>query len=158
MTLLIEFCASHISQLTETVPHRAAAIRITAQLDLTNKKTVRVLRDIITLASSLQIKVVTWASVPCTAGCPWRHVNAALGRANGDAVLTNEFIKHATKLCRMTKRLGGEYGWELPERCDLWTDPRVVDLTNKSGAFSVIASSAVDWHVNRKSGVSFHRS
>ena len=30
---------------------------------------------------------------------------------------------------------------------DLWKDSRVAQLTNKSGALSFIASSAVDWHV-----------
>ena len=57
--LLIELCAGHSSELTRTVPHRSAAIRITERMDLRNKLIVRVLRDIILRATRLKIKVTT---------------------------------------------------------------------------------------------------
>ena len=108
-TLLIELCASDKSTLTALVPHRSAAARITEKPDLTNTKTLRILQDIVRLAGKLKIKVVTWASTPCTASCPWRHVNVAMGRKTGNVVLTGELIQNAVKLCKMTKSLGGDF-------------------------------------------------
>ena len=57
-------------------------------MDLTNNKTLRVLQDIVRLACKLQIKVITCAS----AGCPWRHVNAAKGIKTGEVALAGELI------------------------------------------------------------------
>ena len=137
--------ASH-SVLTQSVPQRAVAIRITQLLDLTNDKTLRVLQDIVRLACKLHMKVFTWASVPCTASCPWRHLNAAKGIKTCDVALTSELIKNAPKLCRLTRTLGGDFVWEWPKRCDLWNDWRVVALTKNLSAFITIASSAIERH------------
>ena len=144
--LVIELCASHNSELTATVPPRCAAIRVTARDDLTFQKTYKVLRDIIRHALKLGVHVLTWASTPCTAGCPWQRINRALGRASGDEQMTNALNQNATKLCKLTLTFGGYFAREWPERCDLWKDPRVQELTSQPGKFSTIATSAVEWH------------
>ena len=103
--LLIELCATNSSQLTQTVPPRAAAIRITETADLTNDKTLRVVRDVIRYAAALYIKVITWTSTPCTAGCPWRHVNRKMEIHTGDAALTDTL----TKICTLFTKLYDRY-------------------------------------------------
>ena len=142
--LLVELCCSESSQLAAAVPPGAAAIRVTEKVDLTKDKTVRVIKDIIKKALEQKIRVLTWVAVPCTAGCPWRHINKAKGLATGDAELTDTLTKHCLKLCRCTRKLGGDFCWEWPQRCDLWGDPRVYDLVNESGGkFCMVSSSAV---------------
>lgn len=110
--LVVELCASHNSELTATVPPRCAAIRVTARDDLTFQKTYKVLRDIIRHALKLGVHVLTWASAPCAAGCPWQRVNRALGRASGGEQMTNVLIQNATKLCKLTLSFGGYFAWE----------------------------------------------
>ena len=119
--LLIELCASDSSRLTQIMPHRAAAIRVTQQTDLTNNKAVRVPQDM-KLACKLRIRLVTWASMPCTVGCSWRHINAAKGITTGDVALTGTLVRNIVKLCKFNKNLCGLFCWELPEKCDLWKD------------------------------------
>ena len=62
-----------------------------------------------------------------------------------DIALTGEPINNATKWCRLTKALGGHYLWEWPERCDLWHDWQVKQLTSSPGYFATVAASAVGW-------------
>ena len=141
--LLVELCCSGESQLSGLVPPRAAAIRVTAELDFTSDKTYRVIRDIVTMACKKGIRVITWAAVPCTAGCPWKHINKKMGRATGDAVLTNNLIRNAVKLCKYTERQGGDFCWEWPSRCDLWFDERVFELVQESaGELCEVSTSA----------------
>ena len=60
--------------------------------------------------------------------------------------LMHALIQHATKLCRTTFASGGEIVWELPERCQLWSDFRAVELTSLRRGFATIASSPIGWH------------
>ena len=86
-------------------------------------------------------------SVPCTAGFPWRHINAKKGIVTGDIALTNILIDRCIAISRLVEQNGGKTIWEWPSRCDLWKDPRVVALTRRKGwNFVDVASSAVDLH------------
>ena len=78
--MLVELCCSDTSQVVAVVPPRVAALCATEKLDLTSGKTVRVTRDVITRALKGGINVLTWASAPCTVGCPWRHINKNIGQ------------------------------------------------------------------------------
>ena len=86
-----------------------------------------------------------WASTPCTSGCPWRHVNNALGRKTRDEELSDILIQHAARICKFVRVLGGHYAWEWPERCELWQDKRIRALASAAGHFALIFASAVDW-------------
>ena len=59
--------------------------------------------------------------------------------------MTNLLIQNGTKLCKLTLTFGGYFAREWHERCDLWKDPRVQELTSQPGKFSTIATSAVAW-------------
>ena len=145
--LMIELCCSEESRLAEAVPHRAAAIRVPEGLDLRSIRTYRVIKDVAKIAKKANIDICLWISIPCTAGCPWRYINAKKGIATGDIELTNVLISRCDALSRLVGSLGGKTTWEWPSRCDLWKDPRVVALTSRRGWSCVdVASSAVDLH------------
>ena len=145
--LLIELCCADDSMLTGKVPRGCAAIRIPELLDLTSIKTYKVLKTIIRHASLLEIEVVVWNAVPCTAGCPWRHVNQKRGITTGNIKLKNSLISKCVALSMLARKTGGKFVWEWPSRCDLWKDYRVREVTGlKGGRFVDVASAAVDWH------------
>ena len=60
-----------------------------------------------------EMRVHVWTSIPCTAGCPWRYVNDAMGIQTGDSKMTDELIKAASKLCNYTRSKGNG----LPAPC-----------------------------------------
>ena len=128
-TLLIEFCASDDSELTRQVPYRSAALRVTEQ-DLTCSCTVKAIISIMKAAKEKGVKINVWASTPCTSGCPWRHINAALGRGTGDQKLSDTLIQHTARICRFAYVCGGHFTWEWPERSFLWQDRRIRKLTS----------------------------
>ena len=90
--LMIELCCSEESRLAEAVPQRAAAIRVPEGLDLRSIRTYRVIKDVAKIARKANISICLWVSIPCTAGCPWRYINAKKGIATGDIELTNVLI------------------------------------------------------------------
>ena len=146
--MLIERCCSDSSALSEEVPFGCATLRITETIDLTHFKTHRVINEIRRYAKRCGVRVGTWISIPCTAGCPWRYINARKGIATGDIVLTNKLIDRCVSFANAVKNDGGYVVWEWPSRCDLWKDPRVRALTSHPGGnFVDVSSSAVDWNM-----------
>ena len=110
--LLIELCASKNFELTEQLPYRSAALRITDKENLTRSNTMKAIIYIMRVAHKKCIKIHIWASTPCTAGCPWRHVNAALGCQTGDVKLSDKLIENASRICRFAAVCCGHYTWE----------------------------------------------
>ena len=124
--LLIELCCSDASQLTASVPARAAGLRVTQKVDLAHFATARVIKDIIKLAAKRNVRALVWASVP------------------RDVTTASPLIENAVKLCRFVHQQGGHFCWEWPQRNDLWGDPRVYALINDCDADAcTVVSSAV---------------
>ena len=144
-TLLIEFCASENSELTRQVPYRFAALRITEKQDLTCSSTVKAIISIMRVAHEKGVKINVWASTPCTSGCPWRHVNAALCRGTGDQKLSDTLIEHASRICRFADVCAGHFTWEWQAKSFLWQDRRIRKLTSVAGHFVHVSASAVGW-------------
>ena len=139
-TLFIELLASEDSESTKQVFYRSADLRISEKEDFTFSYIVKAVTSIMRIAYKKGIKINVWASTLCTSGCPWRHVNNALGRKTRDEKLTNTLIQHATRLCKLARVFGGHYTWEWPERCELWQDRRVRSLASASGHFALISA------------------
>ena len=101
---MIELCCSEESRLAEAVPHRAAAIRVPEGLYLRSIRTYRVIKDVAKIARKANISIHLWISIPCTAGCPWRYINAKKGIATGDIELTNVLIFSLRRIVTLGRR------------------------------------------------------
>jgi hypothetical protein len=66
---LLEVCCAVESELARCVPERWLAIRITTSTDVTKRGTKRMIHELIRLCVKLGVRLHTWVSVPCTAGC-----------------------------------------------------------------------------------------
>ena len=117
--LVIELCCERDSEIGDKVPSRALRLRVTKDLDLAARKTRKDLHEIITFAARMNLPVLLWISVECTAGCRWRRVSDRLGRATGDLVLTETLIDAGAKLCKHNIELGGMASWEWPSTSEL---------------------------------------
>ena len=115
-TLMIELCCDEQSALSQEAPKGAISIRVTKQVDLTNKKTLDIVHCILDYAAEKGLTIMVWVSIPCTAGCPLRHLNNAIGIQTGDPILTDKLIEAGVGVCRHACRLKGDYAWEWSER------------------------------------------
>ena len=131
--------------MTEQVAYISAALRITNKENLIHSIALKTIISIPRTAYKKCVKIHIWASTPGTDGCPWRHVNAALGRETGDVKLSGRLTEHASRICRFAVVCGGHYTWEWPERSSLWQDRRILKLTSVACHFAYISASAVDW-------------
>ena len=130
--LLIEVCCEPDSILSENVRGRSLAIRVTKEDDLCMKNTGKALHSIIRTARHLGIKVHLWISIPCTAGCPWRYVNASKGRQTGDPEMTTKLVEVCKGLTKHVSTAGGEIYWEWPDTSALWAEHGITEfLTQK---------------------------
>ena len=140
--LLIELCCEPDSELAFAAPPRGLALRITKDADLTNKATKRTLHSIIRFAGKCDVKLHVWVSTPCTAGCPWKHINESRGVATGDPQLTDALIEAVIPLCDHVRRAGGIVTWEWPARNALWKRRDVEALMRRLEAHECAVSTA----------------
>ena len=103
----IELCCEGDSALSMHVGSRCLAIRVTRDVDGTSKETVKSLHFIIRLATHMKMRVHLWVSIPCTAGCTWKHVNDAVGVTTGDEEFTDRMVKIGIGLARHAATCGG---------------------------------------------------
>ena len=96
------------------------AVRGTEALDITKEDTVNAFLFIMELASSCGMQVHVWASIPCTAGCPWEYVNSSRGIQTGNPEATVTIIHNVGALCKRAVELEGDFTWEWSERTELW--------------------------------------
>ena len=80
--ILVEVCCSHESKLGDTSRRPAAGchvIRITQDDDIlshaTRKRVIDEEKSVRTMGNKATIPVSIWASVPCTGGTAWSHIN-----------------------------------------------------------------------------------
>jgi hypothetical protein len=89
-TVLLELCCEEKSRLSAEAPEGTLAIHASKACDLTNYKTIRFAHDVIQFRAEQKVQVKVWVSIPCTAGCPLKHLNNAKGIPTGDPILTNK--------------------------------------------------------------------
>ena len=90
----------------------AAAVRVFEKMDLRMLKTYRVLKDIVTIAANRGLDICVWISVPCTAGCSWRHINAKKGIVIGDIAAANILIDRRIAISDLMEQNGGKTIWD----------------------------------------------
>ena len=80
--ILVEVCCSHESKLGDTSRRPAVGchvIRITQDDDIlshaTRKRVVDEVKRIRSINNKISIPVLLWASIPCTGGTAWSHIN-----------------------------------------------------------------------------------
>ena len=110
--LMIELCCEPDSALSKATPSRAIALRITKGSDLVRKETKSMLHALIRCASTMNVLIHVWVSIPCTAGCTWRRINDSKGIVTGDPELTKALIEAAKPVCIHAAKVGGIVSWE----------------------------------------------
>ncbi|CAK0813605.1 unnamed protein product, partial [Prorocentrum cordatum] len=104
--LFIELCCTENSKLSEHAPRRTLATRVTTDLDFTDTAVLKHLKHLARSARKHKVRVAVWSAIPCTAGCPWKHVNESKGIKAGDPELTEKLISHGVALCRHVRNMG----------------------------------------------------
>ena len=132
--VFIELGCEDDSELSAAVRERCFAVRITQRYDLTQRGTKGAIHGIIQLCHLYGIELHVWVSIPCTAGCPWKHINDKLGRPTGDEKLTESLIRAAVPVCDHAAKIGGSFSWEWPKGNLLWKDERVTALVARRKA------------------------
>ena len=102
-------CCDPDSNLSALVPSHCVAIRCTKATDITNDETLRVFLHIMGVANKRGIRIHIWASIPCTAGCPWEYVNASKGISTGDPEATITMIQNVGALCQQAVAFNGDF-------------------------------------------------
>ena len=97
--VFIELGCEGDSELSEAARDHCLAVRVTKQYDLTQRGTRGAIHGVIRLCHLYGVEVHVWVSIPCTAGCPWKHINDKLGRPTGDEELTDGLIRAAIPVC-----------------------------------------------------------
>ena len=132
--VFIELGCEDDSELSAAVREKCFAVRITQQYDLTQRGTKGAIHGIIQLCHLYGIELHVWVSIPCTAGCPWKHINDKLGRPTGDEKLTESLIRVAVPICDHAAKIGGPFSWDWPKGNLLWKDERVLALVARRKA------------------------
>lgn len=103
-------------------------------MDFSDARTLQTILEFIRVSTSLGVDAFAWVSIPCRAGCRWRHPAAARGVHIGHPMVTNILINNGVVVCRAIGELGGRFAWEWPLDNYLWKDARIIDLMFDSGA------------------------
>ena len=130
-------CCEPDSNLSARVPAQCVSIRCTEALDVTAEETVQAFLHIMDLAKQRGIRIHLWASTPCTAGCPWKYVNASKGLQTGNPDATVKIIRNVGILCQKAVALGGDFSWEWSERSELWKWEDTKELFDHIETFEV---------------------
>ena len=140
--LFLELCCEPDSVLSAEAPEGVLALRVTLGEDLASKETRGAIHRIIRHGDRLGMRIVVWASTPCTTGCPWQYVNRAAGASTGDADLADILVRASIAVCRHVLRVQGYAFWEWPPTNGLWQRPDVKELVVRLGDRYVDISSA----------------
>ena len=80
-------------------------------------------------------------SLPCTAGCPWWHINVhhpgGKARQKAHERALHQMVEAWRPVAEVVKKLGGCIAWEWPRDCALWRKPfmrRIIDEFGLDGA------------------------
>ena len=139
--VLIEYCCSQNSSLCSEkhATHDGkpvARIRLTEKHDLTKQGGLDYAIRALHHFASCGPRIFLWASVPCTAGCAWQHVNKGQC-ANHDANQAYHFrvfhklYRNFIKLADEVKAMKGKIAWEWPDNNSMWKFPKINQLIRR---------------------------
>ena len=129
--VIVEFCYAEDSKRGEkrNASKGCYVIRVTEKDDATKQSTIkRLCKDLRPLlcdeggykAQSKQL--LLWASLPCTGGCSWQHINILTNRERVEDhhELFLKLLKSLKAFMRIMKPFKPELAMELPKTCDYW--------------------------------------
>ena len=134
--MLVEVCCSETSKLSERRESSAGCLtlRVTARHDLREVSTIkRVVKAVNEFRwHHPQGKLLVYASLPCTGGSPWGHVNKGLGDGTKHIEQHQRlFIQLQNALIRLVESVRDEntfLAYELSSRCEYWNWKCVRDM------------------------------
>jgi len=139
---LVEYCCSDKSELCSDryVPGTGAEtynrlIRLTQTVNMACKSGLEYAQRAIR-PYDLR-KTLLWASVPCTGGTPWQHVNKHIypkthsARIQKHDALFRLLVRNFEKLAEQIDNGGGIIAWEWPTVCTWWKRREVVRIVKK---------------------------
>ena len=129
--VIVEFCCGESSRLGENrkASKGCLTIRVTEKDDATKQSTIkRLCKDLCPLLCDKEgyqarsQPLLIWASLRCTGGCPWQHINILTNREKVEDH-HKQFLKLLESLSsfiRIMKLFKPELAMELPKTCDYW--------------------------------------
>ena len=132
---LIEFCCSENSVLGQPkfVRTGCRVFRLTIVDDLTTEAGLQAALRAVTSAAPGEY-IHLWASLPCTAGSPWQHLNkkypSALDKIEKNMDIFLKLIVNFEKVAREVVEQGGDVSFEWPTGCALWKHELTQNLIN----------------------------
>ena len=125
---IIEFCCGENSVLGRSTGSsvNCNVIRVTQRHDVTTEEGLRFVLENIKNAGP---NVLLWASMPCTGGSPWFHINKV--KPGGDirlkkhVALFSKIWRAFQKACAAVDKVGGFIAIEWPRNCSYWHLRRV---------------------------------
>ena len=132
---LVEFCCSEDSVLGQPKFVRAGCrvFRLTIVDDLTTEDGLQAALRAVTNAAPGEY-IHLWASLPCTAGSPWQHLNkkypSALKKIEENLDIFIKLIGNFEKVAKKVVEQGGDVSFEWPTGCALWKHELTQNLVN----------------------------
>ena len=132
---LAEFCCSEDSVLGQPKFVRAGCrvLRLTMVDDPTTEASLQAALRAVTNAAPGEYTHL-WAPLPCTAGCPWQHLNkkypSALMKTEKNMHIFVKLIVNFEKVAREVVEQGGDVSFEWPTGRALWKHGLTQNLTN----------------------------
>ena len=124
---IVEFCAGENSRMglhAAKTSSKCGVIRLTAREDVTSKE------GFSRAAHAVQAdNVLLWASMPCTGGSPWQHINKH--KPGGGERLRQhihnfkDIWKSFVPIALECNKHGGKVAIEWPTGCNYWKLPEV---------------------------------
>ena len=129
--VIVEFCCAEDSKLGEkrNASKGCYTIRVTEKDDATKQSTIkRLCKDLRHLLcddggyEAQSRPLLIWASLPCTGGCSWQHINILTNRKKVEDhhKLFLKLLKSLKSFMRIMKPFNPEVAMELPKTCDYW--------------------------------------
>ena len=77
-----------------------------------------------------------WASLPCTAGSPWQHMNrhrnpGAEEKIEQQKDIMKKLLRNFILVADRIAERGGDISFEWPAHCALWKDPHVQEMLDR---------------------------
>ena len=133
---LIECCTSEESRLgaIRYTEDGCKVDRITIKHDFTTEASLKKSIEAAKRAAEEGYYLALWGSLPCTAGCPWQHLNkrhrTARKKIAQHMVIFRKLITNFHVLAATVHELGGDVHFEWPKGCTLWRHPQVTKMVH----------------------------
>ena len=127
--VIVEFCCGEDSKLGEKRNASPGCYTFCDRKGATKQSTIkRLCKDLRPLLcdeggyNAKSRPLLIWASLPCTGGCSWQHINILTNRekVEDQHKLFLKLLKSLKSFTRIMKPFKPELAMELPKTCDYW--------------------------------------